>query len=76
MSTTRKPLSLSKRTISLTNGDKVMEGTLSQYDDKHFIFYPNPTPDCFDQDGRFVKVPKTILIDLDGNGENGWVIDF
>lgn len=53
-----------------------MVGTLSQFDDKHFIFYPNPTPDCFDQDGKFVKVPKTILVDLDGNGENGWEISF
>ena len=53
-----------------------MEGTLSQYDDKYYIFYPTPTPDCFDQDGRFVHVPKTILVDLEGNGENGWAIDF
>lgn len=53
-----------------------MAGALSQYDDTRYIFWPTPTPDCFDSDGRFVKFPKTILLDLDGNGEDGWSLDF
>lgn len=53
-----------------------MKGTLSPYSETHFIFYPTPTANCFDEDGRLVYVPRIILVDHEGNGEDGWSLSF
>jgi hypothetical protein len=66
---------MSKRTVFFERGDETMEGTLSPYDDDHYIFYPSTTPDCFES-GRLVKIPKTMLVDANGDGENGWSLAF
>lgn len=73
---TRKLKNGSPTTISLVRGDQTMTGRLCPYVDSFDIFFPDPDDSYFDENGKLIAVPKSILVDKSGQGENGWAVDF
>jgi hypothetical protein len=56
-----------KRSYWLVNGERRLEGRLSEWDKDKWIFYP------LSKDN---SIPPPIFVSKDGVGERGWTLEF
>lgn len=63
---------MSKKICLIRNGNVIRKATLVEWDAKKLMAFIHQTPQEIEQR----KIPPPIMFTVDGEGENGWEIDF